>query len=85
MKELNKHEEIGRAAMKAGMDRKTARKYIVAGTLPSAMAEPRGWRTRPDPFEEHWPDARAQPASHRRPARDLVAQYDALLDAQEAA
>ncbi len=60
MEEMSKHGEIGRAAMKAGMDRKTARKYVVAGTLPSAMAEPRDWRTRPDPFEEHWPEVEAR-------------------------
>ena len=24
--------------------------------LPSEMAPPRDWRTRPDPFEEHWPE-----------------------------
>ncbi|MBK6533985.1 MAG: hypothetical protein IPF99_31745 [Deltaproteobacteria bacterium] len=35
------------------MDRKTARKYIVAATLPSQMRAPRDWRTREDPFAEH--------------------------------
>jgi hypothetical protein len=42
--------------MKADMDRKTARKYVAAGQLPSEMTQPRDWRTRPDPFEEHWPE-----------------------------
>jgi hypothetical protein len=60
MEEMSKHGEIGRAAMKADMDRKTARKYIAAGTLPSAMAKPHDWRTRPDPFEEHWPEIEAR-------------------------
>jgi hypothetical protein len=46
--------------MKADMDRKTARKYIAAGTLPSAMEQPRDWRTRPDPFEEYWPEIEAR-------------------------
>ena len=36
-----------------GMDRKTARKYIVAAALPSQMRAPRDWRTREDPFAEH--------------------------------
>jgi len=36
--------------MKAGMDRKTARKYINAGKLPSEMNKPHTWRTREDPF-----------------------------------
>jgi predicted site-specific integrase-resolvase len=39
--------------MKADMDRKTARRYVTAGKLPSELAEPRAWRTREDPFEEH--------------------------------
>jgi len=37
------------------MDRKTARKYLKAGKLPSEMAEPRTWRTHPDAFAEDWP------------------------------
>ena len=53
MEEMTKHDEIGRAAMKADMDRKTARKYIAAGMLPSEMRTPRDWRTREDPFAEH--------------------------------
>jgi hypothetical protein len=60
MEEMSKHGRIGQAAMKADMDRKTARKYVEAGTLPSAMAEPRDWRTRLDPFEEHWADVEAR-------------------------
>lgn len=53
MEEMTKHGEIGRAAMKADMDRKTARKYVAAGKLPSEMREHRSWRTREDPFAEH--------------------------------
>ena len=45
--------------MKAGMDRKTARKYVAAGKLPSEMAQPRDWRTREDPFAEDWPEVEA--------------------------
>ena len=56
MEEMSKHGQIGTAAMKAGMDRKTARKYVAGGKLPSAMATTRDWRTRSDPFEEHWPE-----------------------------
>lgn len=56
MEEMTKHGEIGMAAMKAGMDRKTARKYVKAGKLPSEMVTARTWRTREDPFEEHWPE-----------------------------
>lgn len=40
--------------MKAGMDRKTASKYLKGGTAPIYEWE-RTWRTREDPFEEDWP------------------------------
>ncbi|MEO8677201.1 MAG: IS21 family transposase [Casimicrobiaceae bacterium] len=51
---MSKDNQVGRAAMVADMDRKTARKYIDVGKLPSELVRPRDWRTRPDPFEEHW-------------------------------
>lgn len=60
MEEMSKHGRIGRAAMKADMDRKTARKYVAAGELPSEMKAVRDWRTRVDPFADHWPDLEAQ-------------------------
>lgn len=60
MEEMSKHGRIGMAAMKAGMDRKTARKYVIAGQLPSEMKTARTWRTREDPFEEHWPELERQ-------------------------
>lgn len=55
MEEHSKNNKIGLAAAKAGMDRKTARKYLQQGKLPSQMPVERNWRTRQDPFEEHWP------------------------------
>lgn len=42
------------AALKAGMDRKTARKYIRSGKLPSQIKKEHNWRTRQDPFEQAW-------------------------------
>ncbi len=56
MEEMSKHGALGRAAMKAGMDRKTARKYVAVGKMPSELVQPRGWRTREDPFAEDWPE-----------------------------
>ena len=56
MEEMSKHGQIGLAAMKSDMDRKTARKYVAGGKLPSELATTRDWRTRPDPFEQHWPE-----------------------------
>ncbi len=60
MEEMTKHGKLGQAAMKADMDRKTARKYVAAGKLPSEMKAPRDWRTRPDPFVEHWAEVQAR-------------------------
>ena len=44
------------AAAKANLrSRKTVAKYEKLGRLPSEVREPRGYRTRPDPFERDWP------------------------------
>jgi len=48
--EMAKHGQVGRAAMKADMDRKTARKYLRLNQFPSEIHTERAWRTRPDPF-----------------------------------
>jgi Mu transposase-like protein len=48
------------AAAKAGMDPKTARKYLAVSRLPSEMNRERCWRTRPDPFQEVWELVRQQ-------------------------
>ncbi len=42
------------AAAKAGMDEKTARKYVKAGRLPSELEVEHTWRTREDAFAEVW-------------------------------
>ena len=41
------------AAMRAGMHRNTARKYV-SDALPSERKKERTWRTREDPFAEDW-------------------------------
>ena len=48
------------AAAKAGMDAKTARKYLRLGRLPSELPTKPRERTRPDPFEAVWPGLREQ-------------------------
>jgi len=45
---------FGMAAIKAGMDEKTARKYRRLGKLPSELETAHTWRTRKDPFEDVW-------------------------------
>jgi hypothetical protein len=59
LKRLSKTEENQEvAAAKAGMDPKTARKYLREGHLPSESKPDRNWRTRPDPFAEVWEEIR---------------------------
>jgi hypothetical protein len=52
---LDQGASLCKAAMKAGMDRKTADKYRDLGQLPSETCTPHTWRTRPDPLVEVWP------------------------------
>jgi transposase InsO family protein len=47
------------AALKAGMDPKTARKYRCSGQLPGTSQQPHSWRTRADPFAAVWEELRA--------------------------
>jgi hypothetical protein len=54
MEELNKHGKLGLAAMRVGIDRKTAAKYRDGGKVPSEVKTERSWRTRDDPFEQVW-------------------------------
>jgi hypothetical protein len=60
MMQLGKHKTLEVAAARAGMDRKTARKYRDAGKLPSEMKAARDWRTREDPFDEDWEQLKAR-------------------------
>jgi hypothetical protein len=61
LKRLSKTEKTQElAAAKAGMDVKTARKYLQEGGLPSEMKPERAWRTRADPFDEAWEEIRRQ-------------------------
>jgi hypothetical protein len=46
------------ASAKAGMDPKTARKYLQDRRLPSEMRQKHTWRTRPDPFADSWEEIR---------------------------
>src|SRR3954471_20980790 len=46
------------ASAKAGMDPKTARKYLRDRRLPGEMRQKHTWRTRPDPFADSWEEIR---------------------------
>jgi len=55
---LGEGHPLYRAALKVGMDVKSARKYRHAERLPSESFSPRTWRTREDPFQDVWPQLR---------------------------
>ena len=55
---LGEGHPLYRAALKVGMDTKSARKYRQADRLPSESVTPRTWRTREDPFQDVWPQLR---------------------------
>jgi hypothetical protein len=55
LRKLSKTEKTKEvAAAKAGMDAKTARRYLADERLPSETKVERTWRTRKDPFEGEW-------------------------------
>src|SRR5579863_9546147 len=64
------------AASKAGMDVKTARKYLKARRLPTEMKAARHWRTRPDEFAEVWPEINEQLRTN--PALEAKTLFEAL-------
>jgi hypothetical protein len=78
MDEMTKHGRVGLAAMRAGMDRKTGRKYVEGGKLPSELVGPREWRTREDPFVEHWPEVEA--LLRESPALEAKTLFEVLVE-----
>lgn len=65
------------SAMKSGMDRKTARKYL---NNPERLSQPRparDWRTRLDPLAKIWPEA--EPRLRTAPELEAKALFEHLL------
>jgi transposase len=60
MKLLQSEETLAAAAIKSGMDEKTARKYRRLGKPPSELKVEHIWRTRQDPFAEVWVEVKAK-------------------------
>jgi hypothetical protein len=56
-KEFNKSKVVKISALKVGMDRKTATKYINSKILPSEIVKDRNWKTHPDKLEAIWSKA----------------------------
>jgi len=57
---MQKQGVLWKAASKAVMSAKTARKYLRAMKLPSQMKVTHTWRTRPDPFVEVWEEVKQE-------------------------
>jgi transposase len=60
---MNEHQSTGnmtQSALKAGMSRPTARKYLESGQTPEQLQAKHDWRTRLDPVAEIWPEAEAR-------------------------
>lgn len=57
MSEIQETGNVSVSAMKAGMSRPTAQKYLEAGQPPQELQAKHTWRTRQDPLEEIWPQA----------------------------
>lgn len=55
MQDRSKGVSQQRAAARAGMSERTARKYEKARQLPSQLKRPHDWNTRTNPFEQDWP------------------------------
>ena len=71
------------AAAKAGLSRKTARKYLKSGKLPSQCQPEQYWRTRSDPFESVWPEV--EEILKRSPTVEATAVFEYLCRQQEGA
>ena len=65
------------SAMKAGMDPKTARKYVKSGVVTLTPRGPRTWRTRTDPLGAAW--ARAEAYLRAAPELEAKALFERLL------
>jgi hypothetical protein len=57
MKHYQSSGVVDHAAMKAGMHRGTARRYLAAKAGPAVIKQPHTWRTRTDPLSGIWPEA----------------------------
>jgi len=60
LRERKNGKTLEQAAARAGMSVPTARKYLRAAKLPSALKSPRTYRTHPNPFDADWAWVEAQ-------------------------
>ena len=79
-RQLNQGASLRTAAMRANMDRKSARKYRNLGQLPDEARKPHTWRTRSDPLADVWPLVAEQ--LHKEPRLQAKALWEWLQQTQ---
>lgn len=79
--ERNQGRTIIMSAMKAGMSRNTARKYLRQKDVMEQRQAPHTWRTRRDPLEALWP--RALTMLHEAPELEAKALFEHLAGGRE--
>lgn len=78
--ERNQGVNISMSAIKAGMSRTTARKYLRQDNVMEQRQVPHTWRTRKDPLEEVWP--KAQVMLSEAPELEAKALFEYLAQSQ---
>jgi hypothetical protein len=78
VREFKREGNLSMSAMKAGMDPKTARKYVKSGVVTLAARGPRTWRTRTDPLGAAW--ALAEGYLRAAPELEARALFEHLLE-----
>jgi transposase InsO family protein len=81
MEEIAKQGKKEVAAIKAGMDPKTARKYRRLGKLPSETKVPHTWQNREDPFAEDWQGIKVR--LEDAPELEAKALFEHLMETRE--
>jgi hypothetical protein len=80
MKHHRLKNNISQSAIKAGIDRKTASKYVQGAPSPKEEVSPRYWRTHRDAFSQVW--AGIEEALFREPRLQAKVLFEQLLEQQ---
>ncbi len=83
MSEYQETGNVSDSAMKAGMSRPTARKYLEAARPPVELQAKHTWRTRPDPLAGIWP--RAEKMLFEAPDLEAKALFEYLSEREPGA
>ena len=79
MRSYQQSENLSTSALRAGVDRKTARKYAIEGSPgPEEPRLARQWRTRPDAFAEVWPQVEEE--LRREPELEAKVLFEQVLE-----